>query len=57
MTGAEAAVSAALAVLPMVLGLALDRRFGDPEGFPHPVRAMGRMIQGLESWLRRRFPL
>ena len=56
MTGAEAAVSAALAVLPMVLGLALDRRFGDPEGFPHPVRAMGRMIQGLESWLRRRFP-
>ncbi len=35
------------------LAVALDFALGDPEGFPHPVRAIGKGVQGLESWARQ----
>lgn len=35
---------------------ALDLALGDPPNWPHPVRWMGRAIQALEPWLRRRMP-
>ncbi len=33
---------------------ALDALLGDPEGYPHPVRLMGRCIEGLETVLGQR---
>lgn len=38
------------------VGFILDCIIGDPQGWWHPVRAMGRMIQVLEEPLRRIFP-
>lgn len=35
------------------LGFALDAVFGDPRGWPHPVRAIGRLISWTENGLRR----
>ena len=40
----------------LLLGFGLDLLIGDPEGFPHPVIAMGKLISGLEKLLRRVFP-
>ena len=41
-----------LVILPGV-AVALDFALGDPEGFPHPVRAIGKAAMGLESWARQ----
>ena len=38
------------------LGFFLDLIFGDPQGFPHPVRLIGALIAGLEKLLRKIFP-
>ena len=37
-------------------GFALDFFIGDPEGWYHPVRAIGWLIRRLETLLRGRFP-
>ena len=40
------------AVLPLIIGAVLDSIFGDPYSLPHPVRLVGRLISGLESFVR-----
>ena len=40
----------------VLLGGLLDLLLGDPHRLPHPVRAMGALIAGLEPPLRRLFP-
>ena len=40
-------------VMPLILGFLLDQLVGDPPNWPHPVRWIGRLIQLLESPLRR----
>lgn len=40
----------------LLLGFFLDLLLGDPSRAPHPVRAMGALIAGLEPPLRRIFP-
>jgi adenosylcobinamide-phosphate synthase len=42
-----------LTSLTLILAYLLDLTFGDPQGFPHPVRLIGRFIAGLENSLRR----
>jgi adenosylcobinamide-phosphate synthase len=42
--------------LPIVLGFFLDQLLGDPPGWPHPVRWIGRLIGWLERVLRPYFP-
>ncbi|AIS51519.1 cobalamin biosynthesis protein CobD [Thermoanaerobacter kivui] len=37
----------------VVLAYILDLLIGDPEGYPHPVRIIGRMISSVESILRK----
>lgn len=37
----------------LLLAFALDLLLGDPEAFPHPVRLMGRFIEGVSPLLRR----
>lgn len=37
----------------VLLGYLLDIAFGDPEGFAHPVRWIGRLISGLERLFRK----
>lgn len=39
-----------------LLGFLLDALLGDPHGFPHPVRWIGRLIAALEKQLRKCFP-
>ncbi|NLL78870.1 MAG: cobalamin biosynthesis protein CobD [Clostridiales bacterium] len=34
-------------------GFLLDLLLGDPYFLPHPIRGIGRLIQGVEKWLRR----
>ena len=43
-----------IAVLPLLLGAALDLILGDPHNMPHPIRAIGKLISVLESLIRRR---
>jgi adenosylcobinamide-phosphate synthase len=43
-------------VIPLVLGFLLDQLLGDPPGWPHPVRWLGRLITVLEPLLRRLLP-
>ena len=43
-------------VIAIGLGFLLDAALGDPHGFPHPVRWIGRLISALEEFLRARFP-
>ncbi len=42
--------------LPLLLGFLLDALLGDPPGWPHPVRAIGRLVARLEPPLRHWFP-
>lgn len=43
-------------VIAVGLGFLLDALLGDPHGFPHPVRLIGRLISALEKALRACFP-
>ena len=40
----------------LLLGFLLDCLLGDPQGFPHPIVAIGKLIAWLEKALRRLFP-
>lgn len=40
----------------LLAGFCLDLLLGDPPGAPHPVRAVGALIAGLEKLLRSMFP-
>lgn len=44
-----------VSILALALGFGLDLLFGDPHGFPHPVRAIGWMIEKGESLCREKF--
>jgi len=37
----------------LIIGAMLDLILGDPRWFPHPIRGIGRMIQALETILRK----
>jgi adenosylcobinamide-phosphate synthase len=43
-------------LIALVLGFLLDQLVGDPPGWPHPVRWLGRLVQLLEPPLRRLLP-
>ena len=43
-------------LLALLIGFCLDLLLGDPYWAPHPVRAIGALISGLERGLRRAFP-
>ena len=40
----------------LLLGFLLDCLLGDPQGFPHPIVAIGKLIAWLEKALRKLFP-
>ena len=40
-------------VLPVVLGFMLDCIVGDPYSVPHPIKLIGRLIGGLEKFVRK----
>ncbi len=44
-------------LLALVIGFGLDLLLGDPQGWPHPVAAIGKLISVLERSLRRAFPV
>lgn len=48
-------MSFVIAVLPLIIGFILDCIFGDPYRLPHPIRLIGRLISGVEKYVRRRF--
>src|SRR5262245_35254798 len=43
-------------VFALPLGFLLDQLLGDPPGWPHPVRWLGRLVSLLENPLRRLLP-
>jgi adenosylcobinamide-phosphate synthase len=43
-------------LLPLPVGFLLDQLLGDPPGWPHPVRWLGRLIVLFENLLRRCLP-
>lgn len=40
-------------LIPIIFGYILDLLFGDPQGFPHPIRLIGTSIKNLENLLRK----
>ncbi len=50
-------MSFVIAVLPLIIGFILDCIFGDPYRLPHPIRLIGRLISGVEKYVRRRFKI
>ncbi len=40
-------------LVPIIFGYILDLLFGDPQGFPHPIRLIGSSIKNLENLLRK----
>lgn len=48
-------MSFVIAVLPLIIGFILDCIFGDPYRLPHPIRLIGRLISGLEKYVRKQF--
>lgn len=42
-------------MIDIVIAVFLDLLIGDPPNWPHPVRLIGRIITGLEKWIRKRF--
>jgi len=40
----------------VLLGFGIDLLLGDPQGLPHPVVGMGKLISALEGWTRRCLP-
>ena len=43
-------------LLALIFGFCIDLLLGDPQGFPHPVVLIGRLISALEKLLRTWFP-
>ena len=43
-------------LLALIFGFCIDLLLGDPQGFPHPVVLIGRLISSLERLLRTWFP-
>lgn len=41
-------------MMPLIIGYILDLLFGDPQGFPHPIRLIGNTIIKLEKYLRKK---
>lgn len=41
-------------MIPLILGYTLDLLVGDPQGFPHPIRLIGKMIENVERVLRKK---
>ena len=46
-------MNALFTALPLLCGFVLDALVGDPHFLPHPIRAVGRLISGLEKLARR----
>ncbi len=46
-------MNALFMALPLLCGFALDALIGDPYFMPHPIRAVGRLISGLEKLARK----
>jgi len=41
-------------MIPLIAGYALDIAMGDPQGFPHPIRLIGKLIEKVEQKLRKK---
>ena len=37
----------------LILGYILDLIIGDPQGYPHPIRLIGKLIEYVEKSLRK----
>lgn len=44
-----------LPAFPLIIGFILDSIIGDPYNFPHPIRAVGRLISCMEKFVRKHF--
>ena len=42
-------------MMDILIAVVLDLLIGDPPNWPHPVRLIGRIITGLEKWIRKTF--
>lgn len=43
------------AILPIIIGFAIDLILGDPYALPHPIRLIGTLISKLEAFTRKHF--